>query len=306
MKITLVIMLALLSMSAWAGKEYDEAMKMVKAQKYTVAKVLLEAEAKKNPESKVLYALGYVAEKQKDEDLAVKYFKTVLKMNLEKSEDPKVAGWALTRLIALRPAYSPVFEAAESLRRKANTAQGGDKEYLEKAVKMLEDYVLNVDVPVANNAVPASEIGKDTVLLAKNGMFAVKEQYKWSPVGMNALTDDGVKYDEVIAACAPSRLEIKVPFGMRIFTAKGLARPHPDADASIYDYVVIADGKEVGRFAIGKKNARHVDINVRLPIGTKVLELVVDPKGSNKADGAVWAWPRLHSMAADLNKSKGW
>lgn len=105
---------------------------------------------------------------------------------------------------------------------------------------------------------------------------------------------------ETIFAHAPSRIVFEVPHGMRIFTALGMGK----SGKGLYAYVIEADGKEIARFKeTGKKPNR---IEVKLPIGTRKMTLVVDPLDSPEGDWGAWSFPCLHVWGTITRKTRGW
>lgn len=101
----------------------------------------------------------------------------------------------------------------------------------------------------------------------------------------------GKECNRFIFAHAPSALVYDVPFGMRVFTATGVAYQGPGVSGS-WKYIVLADGKPVFESKpLSTAKNLELEMKVALPPGTKEIELMVDPLGSTSADWSVWAYP---------------
>jgi len=136
--LTIIILLAL-ALPLWAG-EYEEAVKLIKAKKYGVAKTLLEAVAKKDGSPKVLYALGFCHEKTDDKVKAVQCYRDAVAENLNEGTDGDDAGRALKKLMGLKPDIGPVLTAAQDLEAQADEKQS---EFMRQAARKLYDHALD-------------------------------------------------------------------------------------------------------------------------------------------------------------------
>jgi hypothetical protein len=91
--------------------------------------------------------------------------------------------------------------------------------------------------------------------------------------------------DEYLFAHAPSSVTYAVPDGMTRFTATGY-----NVRSCSVRYEVWAGGKQIYE----SPQAGIVPIDVKLPAGTKSIELKVDAMGKNDYDHSFWCYPRLH------------
>lgn len=94
-----------------------------------------------------------------------------------------------------------------------------------------------------------------------------------------------VPCDEFVLAHAPSTLTYLVPDGMTRFTAIG----YNVVDHSV-KFEVWADARRV----FESPQAGIIPIDVKLPAGTKTIELRVNDLGSSDWDISMWCYPRLH------------
>ena len=96
---------------------------------------------------------------------------------------------------------------------------------------------------------------------------------------------DAIPCDEFLFAHAPSSVTFAVPVGMTRLTAIG--------------YNVIGDSVKFEVWADGTRlwespTAGIVPIDLKLPPGTKMITLRVDPLGGTQFDHSMWCYPRLH------------
>jgi hypothetical protein len=89
---------------------------------------------------------------------------------------------------------------------------------------------------------------------------------------------------EFLYAHAPSSVTYEVPPGMTQFTAIGYNTRSHHAKFEVW-----ADGKRLHETA----EAGIVPIDVKLPVGTKVIQLQVTDLGDSWADHSIWCYPRL-------------
>jgi len=142
MKTLTIILLVLLSVPSWAGKEYDEAVKLIKAKKYGVAKTLLGAVLKNEDSPKVRYAMGFCCEKAGDKEKAVEHYRVAVAQNLNDASDPDEAARALKKLMEMKPEVASVLDAAMDLESKAKKEKS---EFLKDAARKLYDHALDPD-----------------------------------------------------------------------------------------------------------------------------------------------------------------
>jgi tetratricopeptide (TPR) repeat protein len=159
MKTLTIIMLVVLASTLWAGKEYDEAVNLIKEKKYGVAKTLLEATLKTDQSPKVHFALGHCLERLGKKDEAVLKYRDSVAANLTTRTDADEAGRALKKLMELKPGIGPVLSAAMDLEDL------GDKEkseFVRQAAKRLYDYALdpaNWDLKPKAEPEPTVQVG---------------------------------------------------------------------------------------------------------------------------------------------------
>ena len=105
--------------------------------------------------------------------------------------------------------------------------------------------------------------------------------FKSVPIHFN----DVVPCDEFLFAHAPSTATYQVPEGMTRFTAIGVNVLSHHVKYQVWSGVKrIYESPEAG----------IIPIDVKLPIGTKTIELKVDHLGSLPGDHSMWCYPRLH------------
>lgn len=102
---------------------------------------------------------------------------------------------------------------------------------------------------------------------------------------------------EYLMAHAPSRLVYNIPLGMRWFTAYGVM---PIGDKTIqgsWAYIVKADGKELYRSKqLSRAKGKQIKIEVKLPFGSKKIELITDSLTAPDFDQSVWAYPTFRKF----------
>jgi len=96
---------------------------------------------------------------------------------------------------------------------------------------------------------------------------------------------DALPCDEFIFAHAPSSVKYQVPDGMTRFTAIGY-----NVKSHHVMYQVWADMNRIYQ----SPQAGIVPIDIKLPPGTKTIELKVDDLGDSNSDWSMWCYPRLH------------
>lgn len=175
--LTTIILLAL-ALPLWAG-EYDEAVKLIKAKKYGVAKTLLEATLKKDQSPKVHFALGYCCEKMGDEDKAVLHYRDAVALNLKDATDGAEAARALRKLMELKPEIGDLLTMAQDLETKAKERKS---EFMRQAARKLYDHALDPanwnlkpkdkPEPLVNVGVSKAKIPEDA-LAYKGGRYKV-------------------------------------------------------------------------------------------------------------------------------------
>ncbi len=98
--------------------------------------------------------------------------------------------------------------------------------------------------------------------------------------------------NDYLFAHAPSWVLYDIPAGVSSFSAWGI---RPDGDINVigsWFYVVKIDGKEVFRSKpLADYPNLEVPIQVSIPPGSKVIELIVDPMKNAFCDHAIWAVP---------------
>jgi hypothetical protein len=141
----------------------------------------------------------------------------------------------------------------------------------------------------------------DKMLDGKPG--TLKFAIKTSSVGAQSLTHnqpintlktvpihfrDAQPCDEFLFAHAPSTVTYQVPEGMTRFTAIGY-----NVISQSVKYEVWADAKQLP-FNGHNGQGGIVPIDVKLPPGTKTIELKINDLGNNGGDWSMWCYPRLH------------
>jgi hypothetical protein len=96
---------------------------------------------------------------------------------------------------------------------------------------------------------------------------------------------DAQPCDEFLFAHAPSSVTYAVPEGMNRFTAIGY-----NVFSHSVKYEVWADAQQVYE----SPQAGIIPIDVKLPRGTKTIELKVNDLGNGVNDLSIWCYPRLH------------
>ena len=158
MKKLTIILLVLLAVPLWAG-EYDEAVKLIKAKKYSVAKTLLEATLRKDKSPKVYYALGYCHEKAGAKEKAIECYRNAVAQNLNTRADAPQAALALKKLMELKPEIGTVLGVAQDLEDRADAEKS---EFIRRAAKRLYAYALdpaNWDLKKPEKTKPIVNVG---------------------------------------------------------------------------------------------------------------------------------------------------
>lgn len=96
---------------------------------------------------------------------------------------------------------------------------------------------------------------------------------------------DAAVCHEFIFAHAPSTATFQVPDGMTRFTAIGY---------SVMDHSVKFEVWADARRMFESPQAGIVPIDIKLPPGTKTIELKINDLGGNDWDTSMWCYPRLH------------
>ncbi len=96
---------------------------------------------------------------------------------------------------------------------------------------------------------------------------------------------DAKPCDEFLFAHAPSTVTYQVPEGMTRFTAIGY-----NVLSNHVKYEVWADAKRLYE----SPQAGIIPIDVKLPPGTKTIELKINDLGNSGNDASMWCYPRLH------------
>lgn len=96
---------------------------------------------------------------------------------------------------------------------------------------------------------------------------------------------DRTPCDEFLYAHAPSTVSYAVPEGMTRFTAIGY-----NVLSNHVKYEVWADANRIYE----SPQAGIIPIDLKLPKGTKTIELKVNGMGDNHFDCSIWCYPRLH------------
>ena len=91
-------------------------------------------------------------------------------------------------------------------------------------------------------------------------------------------------------AHAPSRLKCPIPPGAKSFSVVAMNQGTRSAD-----FMLEVDGQKLHQSGAIETSIIKID----LPPKSTLLELVVDPMGSNFADLSYWCYPRFHSVAAN-------
>ncbi len=96
---------------------------------------------------------------------------------------------------------------------------------------------------------------------------------------------------------AYARIRFDVPPGYDRFTATAIGPTMQGRTNFSWSYRVLADGKAIfdGPSLDTKADLNYL-IDVRLPVGTKTISLVVNSEGNNINDHAIWANPRLSRL----------
>ena len=97
---------------------------------------------------------------------------------------------------------------------------------------------------------------------------------------------DSLPCDEFLFAHAPSTVTYQVPEGMTRFSAFGY-----NVHSHHVKYEVWADAKRIHE---SPQPAGIDRIDVKLPPGTKTIELKINDLGNNRVDASMWCYPRLH------------
>jgi hypothetical protein len=106
-------------------------------------------------------------------------------------------------------------------------------------------------------------------------------------------------------AHAPSRLDFAIPAGYTQFKASGICTSDPDtgrpAGHGEWKYIVRVDDRPVFESKPLKSYpGKEVSIQVRMPVGARVLSLIIDPLGSSNSDHSYWGNPILGAGGAAL------
>jgi hypothetical protein len=146
MRKVIVTVLLVLVGTAWADN-YEEAIKLIKKKKYSVAITLLDAERKTTGNStKVLYALGYCYEKTNEQDKALKMYGSALIINANggRGASKEEAEKVIRRLSELYPYMRSVLYSAWGLEWEATTAESKSHAvFLRGGAKALYIYALD-------------------------------------------------------------------------------------------------------------------------------------------------------------------
>lgn len=137
--------------------------------------------------------------------------------------------------------------------------------------KMLDGTSSQLRFAITSSSVPPESISRNQPL----------SQLRTGPLNFR----DVKPCHEFLYAHAPSSLTYVVPPGMNRLTAVG--------------YNVLSHHARFEVWADGKRHyqsepAGIVSIDVRLPAGTRVIDLRVSDLGDSHFDGALWCYPRLH------------
>ncbi len=119
----------------------------------------------------------------------------------------------------------------------------------------------------------------------QNPIFAHRLGEHWP-----LITRDFKPCDDFYWAHAPSRLKCPIPPGAKSFSV--VAMNHGSRSA---DFIVEVDGQRLHRSGPIETAVIKIDV----PPKSTLLELLVDPMGSNAADLGVWCYPRFHAVAAN-------
>lgn len=127
----------------------------------------------------------------------------------------------------------------------------------------------------------AQQIGWGTFMINQNGFS--------QPVMIN-----GRECGRYLYAHAPSSLIYDIPEGAIGFRAVG-ARPAGTfrADIGQWRLAVCVDDCEVLLSRGIQEEGGHIDIEIPIPKGSRLLELRADPLGKSEHDGAIWANPEF-------------
>lgn len=132
---------------------------------------------------------------------------------------------------------------------------------------------------------------------AFEGNFAINQYLELPPlVGQEwpRVSRDFKYCDDYYGAHAPSRLKCPIPPGAKSFSVVG----YNCASGSTKTRILV-DGQPT------HESRENVDlIKIDLSPTAKLLELVVDPDGSNFSDHLYWCYPRFHTVKSDLITEK--
>jgi hypothetical protein len=105
---------------------------------------------------------------------------------------------------------------------------------------------------------------------------------------------DGEPCEKWIGASAPSRIAYKLPPGIKGFSATGACTGGSSKKGWTWVYIIKVDGREIYRSPdVDGSNPLNVAMDVNIPAGSKVLELIVDSRGNDRKPQSVWALPML-------------
>ncbi len=150
--VLLILLAAALPAAAAKDKNYSAAVTLIKSRDYDVAKTLLELSLKEDPTSiKVLNALGYIAEKKKDKQAALDYYRKIVLIQKAKGGSSKTAERAKQAIVRLSPASGFLLEKSEEIIAKARaTKNEEEKALLQLSAKTLQDFALGeVEITIA-------------------------------------------------------------------------------------------------------------------------------------------------------------
>ncbi len=111
-------------------------------------------------------------------------------------------------------------------------------------------------------------------------------------IGNAPVIIDGKECTEFLFAHANSLLRYKVPPNMSTFSAIGLST-HPNKSVR---FKVVGDGKTFFESEeLSKCDENQTRIRIKLPTTLKMIDLITDTCGNDKADHSVWAYPRFEA-----------
>ncbi len=123
------------------------------------------------------------------------------------------------------------------------------------------------------------------------GSFGINQNADLSNPKVRAVPElEGRKVDKFLWACAPSQLEYRLPADATRFSAIGLVNA---ATQDGVRFLVRVDQKPLFASPPLKRDGDQVAIQVALPEGAQILELIVDPIQNNSNDHAYWIRPQL-------------